>query len=50
MRGTVARLASLGFRGIVAVGVESAWQEELLIDAGCDRAEGWRYGPAVPSA
>jgi len=50
VRGTVARLPSLGFRGIVAVGVESAWQEELLIDAGCDRAEGWRYGPAVPSA
>ena len=47
--GTVDRLPSLGYRGIVAVGVESAWQEEVLIDAGCDRAEGWRYGPALPS-
>ncbi len=48
--GAVAELPSLGYGGIVAVGVESAWQEELLIDAGCDRAEGWRYGPAAPSA
>ena len=42
-------LPSLGYRGIVAVGVESAWQEDVLIDAGCDRVEGWRYGAALPS-
>jgi EAL domain-containing protein (putative c-di-GMP-specific phosphodiesterase class I) len=47
--GTVAQLPALGYPGLVAVGVESARQADALVEAGCDRVEGFRYGPALPS-
>ncbi|MBW2313782.1 MAG: EAL domain-containing protein [Deltaproteobacteria bacterium] len=41
---------SLGM-GVVAEGVETEGQERLLVEAGCDRLQGFRYGrPGEPEA
>ena len=36
--------------GITAEGVETAEQADLLIELGCDRAQGYLYSRAVPAA
>jgi predicted signal transduction protein with EAL and GGDEF domain len=35
--------------GVVAEGVETAEQRELLLEMGCDELQGFYYSPAVPS-
>jgi diguanylate cyclase (GGDEF)-like protein len=35
---------------VVAEGVEHADQAALLLELGCDRAQGWLWSPAVPAA
>ena len=34
--------------GVIAEGVENSAQQELLIEAGCDYAQGFLYSPPIP--
>jgi EAL domain-containing protein (putative c-di-GMP-specific phosphodiesterase class I) len=48
VRSIIALARSLGLR-VVAEGVEDEATSRLLADAGCDIAQGWYYGKAVPA-
>jgi sensor c-di-GMP phosphodiesterase-like protein len=46
---TVVKLAiDLGLE-VVAEGVETVEQRDILIAMGCHSAQGWLYGPAAPA-
>lgn len=47
IRGIVGIARSLGLE-IIAEGVETKSQEDMLILAGCFKAQGWRYAKALP--
>ena len=48
-RAIVTLAQTLGLR-LVAEGIESARQEEILRGWGCDEGQGYRYAPAPPAA
>lgn len=48
-RATVTMAHDLGIK-VVAVGVETETERDLLRDAGCDFAQGYLFGKAVPPA
>ncbi|MFP5253262.1 MAG: putative bifunctional diguanylate cyclase/phosphodiesterase [Actinomycetes bacterium] len=47
VRSTIALAHSLGLR-IVAEGVEDDVAASMLLEAGCDLAQGWHFAPAMP--
>lgn len=49
VRSVVALAAELGY-SVVAEGVETAAQEQMLLETGCAFAQGWRYAKALPFA
>ena len=46
--GTIALATRLGL-GVTAEGVETADQADVLVELGCDSAQGFLYSPAVPA-